>query len=130
MKKSKSTKQPFSRRMFLKSTASAAVGSAAFHALSVDGLAEPRSETPKSAVPHSFGSQILASETQITSRRLLTGWEYRRGNLGGVWEVWRKVNDDANAWTAVELPHCFNAFDAVDPDGPYYQGPGWYRTQL
>jgi beta-galactosidase len=61
---------------------------------------------------------------------LLTNWEYRRGNLGGVWEVWRKVNDDANTWTAVQLPHSFNAFDAVDPDGPYYQGPGWYRTKI
>jgi len=26
--------------------------------------------------------------------------------------------------------HCFNARDAVDPDTHYYQGPGWYRTQL
>lgn len=26
------------------------------------------------------------------------------------------------------MPHCFNAWDAVDPDKPYYQGPGWYRT--
>ena len=33
-------------------------------------------------------------------------------------------------WTKVEVPHCFNAFDAVDPDVPYYQGPGWYRTRL
>jgi beta-galactosidase len=29
----------------------------------------------------------------------------------------------------VELPHCFNARDAVDPDQGYYQGPGWYRIQ-
>ena len=26
------------------------------------------------------------------------------------------------------MPHCFNAFDAVDPDHAYYEGPGWYRT--
>lgn len=130
MKKSASTEQPFSRRAFLKSTASAAVGGAALHALSVDGLAESRKGNVEGAAPHSLGSRTLPSETHMTSQRLLTGWEYRRGNLGGVWEVWRKVNDDANAWTAVELPHCFNAFDAVDPDGPYYQGPGWYRTKL
>jgi beta-galactosidase len=66
----------------------------------------------------------------VHNQRLLTGWEYRRGSLGGVWEVWRKANDDANTWATVELPHCFNALDAVDPDGPYYQGPGWYRTRL
>jgi beta-galactosidase len=33
-------------------------------------------------------------------------------------------------WTPVELPHCFNARDAVDPDVRYYQGPGWYRLRL
>ena len=130
MEKSASTKQSFSRRDFLKSTATTAIGGAALHALSVDGLAEPRKENVEGAAPHSFDSRILSSETHMTSQRLLTGWEYRRGNLGGIWEVWRKVNDDANAWTAVALPHCFNAFDAVDPDGPYYQGPGWYRTKL
>jgi len=60
----------------------------------------------------------------------ITAWEYRRGGLGGPWEAWRKANDDANIWTKVEVPHCFNAMDAVDPDVPYYQGPGWYRTRL
>jgi beta-galactosidase len=65
----------------------------------------------------------------ILSERL-SGWEYRRGGLGGPWEAWRKANDDANIWTKVEVPHCFNAVDAVDPDGPYYQGPGWYRTRM
>src|ERR1017187_4536336 len=64
-------------------------------------------------------------------RRLLTGWEYYRGQLGGIWEVWRgaKASDNV-AWQAVELPHCFNARDAVDPDEAYYQGPGWYRANI
>ncbi|HKY44788.1 MAG TPA: glycoside hydrolase family 2 TIM barrel-domain containing protein, partial [Pyrinomonadaceae bacterium] len=48
----------------------------------------------------------------------------------GPWEAWRKANDDANVWSKVSVPHCFNAFDSVDPDGPYYQGPGWYRTRV
>lgn len=26
------------------------------------------------------------------------------------------------------MPHCYNAWDAVDPDRTYYQGPAWYRT--
>jgi beta-galactosidase len=30
----------------------------------------------------------------------------------------------------VQLPHCFNARDCVDPDASYYQGPGWYRTHV
>jgi beta-galactosidase len=33
-------------------------------------------------------------------------------------------------WQPVQLPHCVNAEDAVDPDVNYYQGPAWYRTQL
>src|SRR5271165_3943956 len=63
--------------------------------------------------------------------RLTKGWEHFRGQLGGIWEVWRgdKASDNV-AWTPVELPHCFNARDAVDPDEAYYQGPGWYRTRV
>ncbi len=64
-------------------------------------------------------------------RRLTQGWEHYRGALGGLWEIWRgeKASDNV-AWQAVELPHCFNARDAVDPDQAYYQGPGWYRATL
>ncbi len=79
---------------------------------------------------------LLQNETASASRqadqhrqRLLTGWSFRRGGLGGVWEAWRNITDNV-AWQSVALPHCFNAFDAVDPDTPYYQGPGWYRAQI
>jgi len=66
-----------------------------------------------------------------SSQRLFTGWEHYRGSLGGAWEVWRggKVGDQV-VWQKVELPHCFNARDAVDPDEVYYRGQGWYRTNL
>src|SRR5688500_12247035 len=65
------------------------------------------------------------------STRLDKGWEYYQGDLGGTWELWRGAAASDNVkWKAVELPHCFNARDAVDPDAPYYQGPGWYRTRL
>ena len=66
----------------------------------------------------------------FSGRRAVTkDWEFRKGNLGGVWEVWRKVRDNP-PWESVEIPHCFNAFDAVDPDAPYYQGPAWYRSSI
>jgi beta-galactosidase len=66
------------------------------------------------------------------SERLLKGWEYYKGNIGGVWEAFRgKAASDNVAWDKIEsMPHCFNARDAVDPDQGYYQGPGWYRTNL
>ena len=70
------------------------------------------------------------ASADVTTSQSQSGWEYRRGSLGGPWEAWRKANDDANVWTQVSVPHCFNAFDSVDPDVPYYQGPGWYRTKL
>src|SRR5215831_13109365 len=69
-----------------------------------------------------------AAETP-TAKRLTEGWEYYRGNLGGVWEAWRgKAASDNVSWDKVAMPHCFNATDAVDPDRAYYEGPGWYRT--
>lgn len=66
--------------------------------------------------------------------RLTEGWEHYRGCLGGIWEVWRQDKLPNSffhlPWEAVGLPHCFNRFDAVDPDVKYYQGQGWYRTRL
>ena len=97
------------RRSFLKSTSIALVGGTLL-GKAVSTAADTTAKT-------------------ILSERL-TAWEYRRGSLGGPWEAWRKVNDDANTWAKVEVPHCFNAFDSVDPDGPYYQGPGWYRARV
>ncbi len=70
----------------------------------------------------------VASGASLPSQRL-TSWEHRRGTLGGIWEVWRgdKASDNV-PWEKVQVPHCFNARDAVDPDDTYYQGHGWYRT--
>ncbi len=66
--------------------------------------------------------------------RLITGWEFLRSDLGGIWEAVRLVKkgnpESVPPWAPVTLPHCFNATDAVDPDVSYYQGPGWYRTYL
>src|SRR5690349_15410804 len=79
-------------------------------------------------------SQTLSAETATVSaksERLITGWEHYRGSLGGPWEVWHgSFAKDPNRWAKLELPHCFNARDAVDPDTTYYRGLGWYRTNL
>ncbi|MDJ0364428.1 glycoside hydrolase family 2 TIM barrel-domain containing protein [Hymenobacter sp. H14-R3] len=76
---------------------------------------------------------ILTAHAQ-QSQRLTAGWEYLRQDLGGLWEAVRPVvagnPESVPLWQAVALPHCFNARDAVDPALNYYQGPGWYRTQL
>ncbi len=63
-----------------------------------------------------------------------SGWQFVRGDLGSIWEVWRPVQPGkpqaVPLWQTVRLPHCFNATDACDPDQNYYQGPGWYRALL
>jgi beta-galactosidase len=68
----------------------------------------------------------LAQNTQ----RLTTGWEYIQATQGSIWEVWRDSQYQVRSWQKVDLPHCFNALDAVDPHTIYYQGEGWYRTML
>ena len=77
-----------------------------------------------------FTEPVLSQQ----SRRLNDGWEFLKGDLGGVWEAMRPVKEGSSEsvpiWSKVNLPHCFNASDAVDPDLNYYQGPSWYRTNL
>src|SRR5947207_573208 len=73
----------------------------------------------------------LAETASQNTTRLLSGWEYHHGSLGGPWEIWKGQSaGDHASWQVVSLPHCFNARDAVDPGEHYYQGPGWYRTRL
>jgi beta-galactosidase len=80
------------------------------------------------------GGTAQNSRPQLSnhSQRLTKDWEFVRGDLGGVWETLRSEKRSRNlpVWQSVELPHCYNAFDVVDPDVAYYQGPAWYRTKL
>ena len=59
---------------------------------------------------------------------LATGWEYYQGPLDPRFQVWK--SEELVVWQPVSLPHCFNHYDACDPDVPAYRGPGWYRTRL
>jgi hypothetical protein len=88
MKKQKSAQERVSRRNFLKATSTAVVAGAVFHSLSLENSAD--------AASSNFSSDFSQSRSQPASQRLLTGWDYHRGSLGGPWEVWRKANDDAN----------------------------------
>lgn len=66
--------------------------------------------------------------------RKIDNWQFHKGDIGGIWEALRETPkgsaEDALHWDIVSVPHCFNAKDALDPYNPYYQGPGWYRTQI
>jgi beta-galactosidase len=84
-----------------------------------------------------FFGLIVFWNQQVTaqqSTRLINGWEFLKQDVGGIWELVRPVGkgnpESVPLWQTVQLPHCVNAKDAVDPDVNYYQGPAWYRTQL
>ena len=84
----------------------------------------PAAPLLRASIARSFVNEGSAAETAI---RLESGWEYCRGPLAGPWEVWQR---QVAAWEKVTLPHCFNRYDACDPDTPYYRGQGWYRTRV
>ncbi len=84
-------------------------------------------------VTSSVGSIAMGSSfsSPPESQRLIHEWEFVKGDLGGVWEALRIENSsNLPVWEKVSLPHSYNALDGVDPDVPYYQGPGWYRILL
>jgi beta-galactosidase len=105
----------YSRRQFLKTGATAA-------AISI----LPRN--PLHATIATLAGSATETLDGAQSRRLASGWEYLQGTMGGPWEVWH--SKETAVWHPVAMPHCFNAYDACDPDVPYYQGNGWYRTHV
>ena len=105
----------YSRRQFLKASASAAAISLL-----------PRS--PLHASVATLAGSASDSVDGAQARKLSEGWEYLQGTMGGPWEVWH--SKETAFWNPVAMPHCFNAYDACDPDVPYYQGNGWYRTHV
>ncbi|AEU35467.1 glycoside hydrolase family 2 protein [Granulicella mallensis] len=71
---------------------------------------------------------LAAADASSTSLKLDQPWEYYQGPLAGPWAVWH--GDEIAVWEKISLPHCFNHYDACDPDTPYYRGHGWYRTHI
>jgi beta-galactosidase len=105
----------YSRRHFLKTSATAA-------SLSLLGNPLLRASIA------TLGASSPEATSAGYSRRLNEGWEYFQGTLGSPWEVWH--SEEIATWQPIAMPHCFNAYDACDPDTPYYRGHGWYRTHI
>ncbi len=78
-------------------------------------------------------SKLMASALQAPSATapavtmLDKDWEFYRGPLEP-WQVWH--SEELVTWEQQTVPHCFNHYDACDPDTPAYRGSGWYRTKL
>lgn len=81
-----------------------------------------------------FMMEGMYAQFNHNSTRLENGWEFLKGDLGNIWEAFRPARlgspETVPLWDKVTLPHCVNAWDAVDPDVNYYQGPAWYKTLL
>jgi len=101
-----------SRRDFLKSSAFLLGTSASLHPLLSPSIA-------RAAAANAASLPV--------SLPLESGWEFNRQTFGSPWEVW---NLKTPGWHPIHLPHCFNHYDACDPDAPAYRGQGWYRTTI
>jgi hypothetical protein len=64
-----------------------------------------------------------ASRTWLS---LNSGWRFHRGDVSG---AQAPAFNDA-AWTALSVPHTWNAQDGADGGGDYYRGIGWYRRRI
>ena len=53
------------------------------------------------------------------------GWKFIRADVNGA----ESPGFDDSGWTAITLPHTWNAEDTLK-GGDYYRGPGWYRGEL
>ncbi|SEB49006.1 glycoside hydrolase family 2 TIM barrel-domain containing protein [Terriglobus roseus] len=79
-------------------------------------------------------SKLAASGLEAPSRttapavtQLEKDWEFYQGPLEP-WQVWH--SEELVTWEPQTVPHCFNHYDACDPDSPAYRGSGWYRMKL
>jgi beta-galactosidase len=55
-----------------------------------------------------------------------SGWRFLRSDAAGA----NATAFDDSAWTAVALPHTWNALDGQDGGSNYYRGIGWYRRHV
>ena len=70
-------------------------------------------------------SALVAQAATRTSVTLDGGWRFQRADVPGA----EAADFDDSAWSAVALPHTFNAIDG-EAGGAYYRGPAWYRRTL
>ncbi|QMU69987.1 glycoside hydrolase family 2 TIM barrel-domain containing protein [Streptacidiphilus sp. P02-A3a] len=55
-----------------------------------------------------------------------SGWRFQKGDVTGADAP--GFND--GAWSAISVPHTWNAVDGADGGGNYYRGIGWYRRHV
>ncbi|MET8764713.1 sugar-binding domain-containing protein [Lentzea sp. NPDC004782] len=61
-----------------------------------------------------------------TATSLDANWRFLRADAAGA----EAPAFDDSSWTAVSVPHTWNAFDGQDGGSNYYRGIGWYRKHF
>jgi beta-galactosidase len=82
----------------------------------------------------SFSCRVLAAPLQTYSPPanpredvlLNAEWRFIRQDV----EAGQSPTLDDSNWSAVNLPHTWNALDGQDGGNDYYRGPSWYRRHL
>jgi beta-galactosidase len=77
------------------------------------------------AVPPASTSAFAATQVRQQSS-LDAGWKFVRSDASGAQAP--TFND--SAWSAVNVPHTWNAQDGQDGGNNYYRGIGWYRKHF
>ena len=80
---------------------------------------------PSTAVPTApEKSSVLPTEQRIFIP-IMDHWRHATGEQLGA----EAIDFDDSTWTAVDLPHSYNAADGADAGG-YYRGSAWYRKSI
>lgn len=87
------------------------------------------SAAPRAQVSRSSAAGAAVPPAGTPSRRSIAlehGWKFAKRDVAGA----EAVGFDDGAWTAVSLPHTWNALDGQDGKNDYYRGAGWYRVHV
>jgi beta-galactosidase len=71
-------------------------------------------------------SRIGGASGPRVDETLAGGWRFIRTDVPGA----QAADFDDTSWTAVTLPHTWNAADGQDGGNNYHRGAGWYRRPL
>jgi beta-galactosidase len=85
--------------------------------------------TASAATPAAGGDAAAATYTPPALRTWLSlnsGWRFHKGDVTNA----QAPAFDDSSWTALSVPHTWNAADGADGGGNYYRGVGWYRRHI
>src|SRR5260221_14055541 len=71
--------------------------------------------------------RTLLSTTAVRADTSLdSSWRFHKGSASGA----SATNFIDSSWSAVSVPHTWNALDGEDGGNNYYPGTGWYRRHF